>query len=96
MKKIWIGILTAALAVVLCTTGAFAIRGNYVDADGDGICDNRGTGGGNYVDADGDGICDNRGTGGGNYVDADGDGICDNRGAGGGAWRGRGYWAGRN
>jgi hypothetical protein len=47
-------------------------RQNYVDADGDGVCDNRGTGncgngngqnGQNYVDADGDGVCDNRGTG---------------------------------
>jgi len=37
---------------------------NYVDADGDGVCDNAGTGTGtNYVDADGDGVCDNAGTG---------------------------------
>lgn len=48
----------------------------YVDANGDGVCDNKGTGncgknckngnGGscpNYVDADGDGICDKKGTG---------------------------------
>ena len=67
----------------------------YVNADGDGICDNcgtscTGTGSGHryhYVDADGDGVCDNAGTGNGsgnryNYVDADGDGICDNAGTG--------------
>ncbi len=41
----------------------------FVDADGDGICDNAGTNGkglGNgkgFVDADGDGVCDNKGTG---------------------------------
>ena len=35
----------------------------YTDADGDGVCDNRGTGlGVNYVDANGDGVCDNLGT----------------------------------
>ena len=33
----------------------------YVDANADGICDNRGNCG-NYVDANADGICDNRGT----------------------------------
>lgn len=34
----------------------------YVDTDGDGVCDNRaaGNGGAQYVDADGDGVCDNR------------------------------------
>lgn len=37
---------------------------NYVDANGDGICDNRGTGWGrNYLDADGDGVCDYLGRG---------------------------------
>lgn len=37
----------------------------YVDADGDGVCDNYGIGGcgAGYVDADGDGICDNFNTG---------------------------------
>jgi hypothetical protein len=51
----------------------------FVDANGDGVCDN-------FIDADGDGVCDNctgKGTGKGNrtgsdFVDADGDGICDN------------------
>lgn len=45
---------------------------NYVDADGDGVCDNcgsgyygrmNGNGGANFVDADGDGVCDNCGSG---------------------------------
>lgn len=38
----------------------------YVDADGDGVCDNVGRGIGaclGYVDADGDGVCDNVGAG---------------------------------
>lgn len=40
---------------------------NYVDTNGDGICDNQGTNtqyttGKNYVDANGDGVCDNQGT----------------------------------
>ncbi len=50
---------------------------NFVDADGDGVCDNepaeagtrrgnRGLERPNFVDADGDGICDNEGAGLGN------------------------------
>jgi len=40
---------------------------NFVDEDGDGVCDRTGTGpgqvsGDNYVDEDGDGVCDNAGT----------------------------------
>ncbi len=39
---------------------------SFVDADGNGICDNYGTYGcgmgAGYVDADGDGVCDNYGT----------------------------------
>ncbi len=55
----------------------------FVDADGDGICDNYGTG---YC---GGGGC---GTG---FVDEDGDGICDNAGQGcGGYGRGRGCGGG--
>ncbi|MCL2339459.1 MAG: hypothetical protein FWC59_00970 [Actinomycetia bacterium] len=79
-------------------TAWFAQSRSFVDADGDGICDNLGSGSGqnfvdangdgicdNFVDADGDGICDNLGSGGGqNFVDANGDGICDNFTAGGG------------
>ena len=50
-----------------------------LDADGDGVCDNRTDGARAYVDADGDGFCDNRTGGARAYVDADGDGVCDNR-----------------
>ena len=59
------------------------IGNNYVDANGDGICDNHGTNCGNHVDANGDGICDNHGTNCGNYVDTNGDGVCDNYGTNG-------------
>ena len=56
-------------------------RPSFIDADGDGICDNSGKALGsgqgwgkkyrtNFVDEDGDGVCDN-------FVDEDGDGICD-------------------
>lgn len=61
---------------------------SYVDADGDGICDNYGpqTGGGygngsaasgsNFTDADGDGICDNFGSqAGGGYGNGSGGGY---------------------
>ena len=64
-------------------------HGNYIDANGDGVCDNWGTdaggNGGSFVDANGDGICDDYGTGscgGWRYVDANGDGVCDNVGTG--------------
>ena len=67
------------------------VRPGFVDADGDGVCDNcaSGTCGQGFVDADGDGVCDNAGQNGrglgsgqGNpnaprlgFVDADGDGV---------------------
>lgn len=72
------GLMVALVAVMLFTPATFAqgrrgggpgngtgqCAGNYVDADGDGVCDNAGTGQGpGYVDADGDGVCDNAGTG---------------------------------
>ena len=62
----------------------------FVDADNDGVCDNRGSGSGaGFVDADNDGVCDNRGSGSGaGFVDADNDGVCDNRGSCNGARRG--------
>ena len=62
MKKILMGTAIAALVLTVGGTGAFAAGGrNYVDANGDGICDNRG----NYcrfADAGGDGVCDYHGT----------------------------------
>lgn len=65
MKKIRIAAIAAAIVLALGVTTAFAAGGrNFVDADGDGICDNRGAGLGCwYVDADGDGVCDNYGPG---------------------------------
>ncbi|MCD4845330.1 MAG: hypothetical protein K8R25_12670 [Methanosarcinales archaeon] len=51
-------------------------RADFIDADGDGACDNLGNRP-NFVDADGDGVCDNPGNG-ANFIDVDGDGTCDN------------------
>lgn len=94
-----VGGLSAGQAAVASDAPAQTVawRG-YVDADGDGVCDNYGSGycgnGAGYVDADGDGVCDNRGSGycgnGAGYVDADGDGVCDNRGTGNGIGNGAG------
>lgn len=83
MKRI-ITMFLAVLMVAGLATTAMARGRNYVDADGNGVCDNYGTGcGRNYVDADGDGVCDYYGTGTGRYyVDANGDGVCDNYGTG--------------
>ncbi len=80
----------------------------YVDADGDGICDNweNGTGGQGYgagngdgygfVDADGDGVCDNWDEAwcgcGQGFVDENGDGVCDNWA---GKWSGGGQGGGQ-
>ena len=105
MKKGMAMVVGVTLAVSLCATAALAAgrhhgtgaaagtlsQGwNYVDVDGDGVCDNLGTectGQSRYcVDADGDGVCDNLGTGctgKGRYcMDADGDGVCDHLGTG--------------
>ncbi len=88
MKKVFAGLLAAVMVFSVGTTSVSAAgRGmgrNYVDVDGDGVCDNWGVCG--YVDEDGDGICDNcsvahgncPGGNGGYFVDEDGDGICDN------------------
>lgn len=64
-----------------------AARCAYADANGDGVCDSRGTGArgtcGAYADADGDGVCDSCASAGcGAYADANGDGVCDSRGDG--------------
>ena len=91
MKKTLLGVLSAAVVVSLCVATAFAAGPGggrwFVDADGDGICDNAGSRCA-YVDADGDGICDTCGashplSGSGRYfVDENGDGLCDNYGRG--------------
>ena len=58
------------------------VRGEYVDRNNDGVCDNYANGCGNRR---GSGYgCGNGNGGGAGYVDADGDGICDNYGAGNG------------
>ena len=116
MKKTVFGVLAMVLVVSLCAATAFAAGPRcgryYVDADGDGVCDNIGSRCA-YVDADGDGVCDNCGARhghwagcGGAFVDADGDGICDNFqsgqgwgrgcGRGGQGGRGNGFRGGRN
>ena len=87
-KKILAIVLMGLLVLTLVPAAVFAGYGSqqgqgigYVDANGDGICDNHGSACGNYVDANGDGICDNHGSACGNYVDTNGDGICDNHGS---------------
>ncbi len=75
MKRAFLGVLTSVILLSAGTATAFAADyrdGHYfIDADGDGICDNcgihhwcatDGAGCGRYfVDEDGDGICDNYG-----------------------------------
>ena len=73
MKKLAFGMAAAIAAVCIGASSVFAasqsvpfgaapdsVAGSgYIDSNGDGICDNRISGGcGNYVDADGDGVCD--------------------------------------
>ncbi len=72
MYKMMIGITAAVLTAGLGMTTVLAENKttvptvNYVDENGDGICDNYGSGqcrgnGQGYVDANNDGICDNAG-----------------------------------
>ncbi len=68
-KKILAIVLMGLLVPTLVPAAVFAGYGSqqgqgigYVDANGDGICDNHGSACGNYVDANGDGVCDNAGT----------------------------------
>ncbi len=68
MKKIVVGMLLAVGVLSMGTVGAFAAEPlflnsrNFVDADGNGICDNYEKGGIGqwFVDVNGDGVCDNR------------------------------------
>ena len=57
MRQWMVQILAMALALSTLAMPVFAA--GFTDADGDGLCDNRGQSCG-YVDADLDGICDNR------------------------------------
>ena len=86
MKK-FVAVLTMVLIFSVCSTtvsAACPMGGrNYVDADGDGICDNYGNGYGCGKGGYGRGYGRGYGYGnsygcGGGYVDADGDGVCDN------------------
>ena len=62
MKKILMGTAVTALVLTVGLTTAFAAGGRYyVDANGDGVCDNRGSYC-RFMDADGDGVCDYQGT----------------------------------
>lgn len=104
MKRLLAGILAAALMATAGVVGVSAAgRGmqgaqagaRYVDANNDGVCDNRGTGLGAglgagclFTDADGDGVCDTCGRLHCRFVDANNDGVCDNRGTGLGMGRG--------
>ncbi len=88
MKKLLALAVAGLIIIGAGTISVFAYGNQYIDNDGDGICDNwnnyQGT---NYVDDDNDGICDNAGNCDhhnchhANYVDANNDGICDNYGS---------------
>lgn len=86
MGKVALRVLAMMMVLSLGAATAFAASpgsgGNYVDADGDGICDYAGSVC-SFADADGDGICDN-------LTDTDGDGVCDNSARGHGRGRGNG------
>ena len=63
MKKRWMSAAAAAMVLMIGATSAVAWGGQsrYVDANGDGVCDNADTYC-RFVDEDGDGVCDNFGT----------------------------------
>lgn len=74
---------SAADAVDRVGAAINTVRGEYVDRNNDGVCDNYVTGRADcsgYVDQDGDGICDaceNGQSACPGFVDADADGVCD-------------------
>ena len=76
MKRAFLGVLTSVILLSAGTATAFAADyrdGHYfIDADGDGICDNCGV----YRQCAADEDCWGR-----YFVDGDGDGICDNCGS---------------
>lgn len=69
---------TACARRSACESTIYASGCTFVDANGDGVCDNRDSHCTTFVDADKDGVCDNCGTHCTNFVDADKDGVCDN------------------
>lgn len=91
MKKMIFAVMLSAALVTFGGISAIAApsscmkgcnRINFVDTNGDGICDNHGTNCSiGFVDDNGDGICDHRiSQKCSNFVDNNGDGICDNHG----------------
>ena len=66
MKKLLAGILAAVMVGSVGMMSSFAAvtapGWNFVDENGDGVCDYAGTGR-NFVDEDGDGVCDYYGSG---------------------------------
>lgn len=110
MKNLLIPIIASMLLFGLSTTvsaqtgmaktpAKTTVGPNFVDANNDGICDNRPSGkqgvrGRNFVDANNDGICDNRGSrnrGNGNgYRNGNGKGNGNCNGNANGCRRGRG------
>ncbi len=67
--------------------GAHGGGANFVDADGNGVCDYYDTNRAGYTDANGNGINDYYEAGGAGFVDANNNGVCDlfeNGGRGGG------------
>ena len=98
MTMAGVGVLAIGLLVLPMNADAGRFRGaqggtgagggaNFVDANGDGVCDYYGTGvgggGANFVDADGNGVCDYYDTNAAGYTDANGNGINDYYEAGG-------------
>lgn len=91
IKKAVVGVLAVSMALSMGATSAFAAgtgnRRNFVDTDGDGICDHYTT-----RQTTSQEVNFSQNGRGRNFVDADGDGICDNY----GTRQGRGYCGGRN
>lgn len=95
IKKAAVGALTVVMVLSIGGISAFATENeygrNFVDVDGDGICDNRDVErvsckeyGRDFVDADEDGICDNCNVErvshkecGRNFEDVNGNDVCD-------------------
>lgn len=83
-NRVWMGAVTAALALTVLTTGALAGWHHGRSGGGNGgtgACAGTACG---YVDANG--AC--------HYVDADGDGVCDNYGQYAGTGNGGGHHGG--
>ena len=87
MKKLFLIILAALLLMTTGITAVFAVNGvgkNFVDENGDMICDNKPqcTQEANFADENKGPVCDrpNENCIGKGFEDADNDGVCDNQG----------------